>query len=301
MQMNEACTLKIRQIMKNPPLALGVSKKDVGKYKKLADAYGNAAPVTVSETKDGTHIILEGCAKLEAFAQAGIDEIHAVKVNVTDSTGQLKLALMLSVIHEGCGALSEGALISQLVKEYKVAPRELAYLLGKSKAWISKRATLVENLSNVVKGMVTDGTLCPRSAEEVAKLPMDDQVEFAGNAVNAGLNKTEIGQLVQRYKNADTDEVRREVVKAPLAALSKESERPKKKPAKGGLNGPGAQLAQSANYASQMTLKVMNMMTHTDDRRLIEARAQLERLRDVSTEAGISLNQKLSDISLGKL
>jgi ParB-like chromosome segregation protein Spo0J len=298
--MNEACTLKMRQIIKNPALSLGMSQKDVGKYKKVAAAYGNVAPVIVSTPVNGGYLILDGSARLEACAQTGIGEIPAVMAQAGNEAGQLKLALMLSAMRDEGGALSEGALISRLINDYGVAPRELVSLLGKSKAWVSKRLSMDQNLSETVKGMVTDGTLCPRSAEEVAKIPMGVQAEFAANAVNAGLNKTEICMLVRRYKSTCSGDVRREVIKSPLEALSKTGERVGKKAAGSGLNGPGRNLGNAANYAAQMILKTTNMAENADEEALCAAEAQLSRLQDVSEETALILNKLLADVSLGK-
>jgi len=301
-QMNEACTLKTRQIVKNPALSLGMSQKDVGKYKKVADVYGNVAPVVVSAPVDGGYLILAGSARLEACAQTGIKEIPAVMTQTADEAEQLKLALMLSAIQEdGAGVLSEGALISQLVNEHGVAPRELVNLLGKSKAWVSKRMSLDHNLSAIVKGMVRDGTLCPRSAEEVAKLPSAEQAEFAANAVNYGLNKSEISQLVAYYKSACSDEARTEVIKSPLEALSKIwMPARKKSPRDTGLNGPGKRLKNCANYAAQMLLKAINMAENANEEALRDSGPQFSRLRDIAGEAEITLNRLLADVSLGK-
>lgn len=302
MQKNDVCTLKMRQIVKNPSLTLGMSPKDVSKYKKIAATYGNVAPVIVAAQKNGEYLILEGSARLEACAQTGIKEIPAVMTQAANEVEQLKLSLMLSAIHDEKGALSEGALISQLINEYGIAPRELVNLLGKSKAWVSKRMSLAQNLIDSVKGMVTDGTLCPRSAEEVAKLPGGVQGEFAANIVNCGLNKSEIGQLVQRYKNAKSDDARTEVIKKPLEALSKSTGRMKKKQLESaGLNGSGRQLGSSANYAAQMILKAVNMAENANEEMLRTAEPQLNRLRVIAEETDIALNRLLSDVSPGKL
>jgi ParB-like chromosome segregation protein Spo0J len=217
-----------------------------------------------------------------------------------DEGSQLKLSLMLSLREEG-GALSEGALISRLIDDHGTAPRELCNLLGKSKAWVSKRMALAKNLAAVVKGMVTDGTLCPRSAEEIAKLPEGVQAEFSTNAINSGLNKTEISQLVQRYKNAYSDDVRDEVIKSPLEALSKIGIRISKRlPSGARLNCPGQQLPGAANYAAQMLLKAVNMAENADEEALCAAGAQLSRLGDMTAEATITLTRLLADVSPGK-
>ena len=300
-QMNEACTIKMRQIIKNPALTLGMSQKDVGKYKKVAAAYGNVAPVIVSAPVNGGYLILSGNARVEACIQTGYVEIPAVIACACDDAGQLKLSLMMSAIREEVNALSEGSLINRLINEYGVAPRELVNLLGKSKAWVSKRLTLDQNLAETVKKMVTDGTLYPRSAEEVAKLPMEVQAEFAANAVNCGLNKTEIGLLVASYRNTYSGNVREKIIKSPLEALSKLGERIKKKPLTGaGLNGPGRKLGSAANYASQMLLKAVNMAENADEEAQRTAGEQLRRLRDITEETVMALNRLLADVSLGK-
>jgi len=300
-KMNEACTLKLRQIVKNPALTLGMSPNDVSKYKKIAAAYGNVAPVIVGAPQNGEYPILTGSARLEACVQTGIKEIPAVMSQAQDEKEQLKLALMLSSLQDEGGALSEGELVSLLINGYGVAPRELVNLLGKSKAWISKRMALAKNLADAVKLMVTDGTLCPRSAEEVAKIALNEQFEFATNAVNCGLNKNEISQLVQRYKNAVTEDVRREVIKSPLDALSKIGVRQRKKEAPdAGLNGPGRKLQSSANYAAQMLLKVANMAENADEKTVSGAFLQLNRLRSVTEEARMALNRVLAEVSPGK-
>ena len=102
-KMNEACTLKLRQIVKNPALTLGMSERDVGKYKRVAAAYGNVAPVIVSAPKNGEHLILAGSARLEACSQAGIREIPAVMSPAQDDAEQLKLSLMLSALRDERG------------------------------------------------------------------------------------------------------------------------------------------------------------------------------------------------------
>ena len=301
-QMNEACTLKTRQMVKNPVLMLSVTQKDVCKYKKVAAAYGNVAPVVVSAPIDGGYLMLAGSARLEAYVQTGINEAPAIVTQTADEIEQLKLSLMLSSIRDEGGALSEGALISTLINKHAIAPRELCNLLGRSKAWVSKRMALDQNLIVTVKKMVTDGTLCPRSAEEVAKLPGDVQAEFAANAVNHGLNKTEISQLVACYRSAFSDEVRKEIVKSPLEALSKIGLRIKRKSeADINLNGPGRRLKNCVNYAVQMILKAVNMVENANEDTLRDSQPQLIRLQDVVEETDMILSKLLADVSLGKL
>ena len=192
---NKACTLKVGQIEKNPILALSTSEKDVKKYEIVTKTYGNVVPAIVGQSGDA-YRILSGQARLEACAHNGIQEIPVAIAEISDEAEQMKLALLLSTMREEGGPLSEGAFIDALVTHHGVTRRELMNLLKKSKSWISKRQSLALKLTEDVKGMVKDGLICARTAEEIAKLPEDKQLSFAGNAVRDGLSKTNVGQLV---------------------------------------------------------------------------------------------------------
>jgi ParB-like chromosome segregation protein Spo0J len=216
---NKACTLKIGQIEKDPILALDTSEKDVEKYGRVAKAYGNVVPAIVGQSGKAYHI-LSGQARLEACVHHGIEEMPVIITEINEEAEQMKLALLLSTVREEGGALSEGAFIDALLTHHGVTRRELMGLLKKSKSWISKRQLLAIRLSGVVKGMVKDGVICARSAEEIAKLPEEVQVNFAGNVVRDGLSKSGVGQLVSLYTRSESDSVLRDaILDSPLTVL----------------------------------------------------------------------------------
>jgi ParB-like chromosome segregation protein Spo0J len=216
---NTARALKVGQIEKNPILALGTSEKDVENYGRIAKAYGNVAPAIVGQS--GKHRrILAGQASLEACARHGIHEMPVVVAEIHDEAEQMKLALLLSTVRaDGC-PLSEGAFIDVLITRHGVTRRELMKLLKKSKSWMSKRQSLMSRLSEAVQGMVKDGVICARTAEEIAKMPTDVQLAFADTIVRDGLNKTKVGQLVRLYTRADADSaLRAAILDTPLSVL----------------------------------------------------------------------------------
>ncbi len=183
---NKACTLKVREIEKNPILALSTGEKEVKKYEMVTKNYGNVVPAIVGQ-RGNAYRILAGQARLEACAHNGIQEIPVSVTEISDEAEQMKLALLLSTVGEDSSPLSEGAFIDALVTRHGVTRRELMSLLRKSKSWISKRQSLALKLTEDVKDMVKDGLICARTAEEVAKLPEDIQFSFAGKIVRDGL------------------------------------------------------------------------------------------------------------------
>lgn len=218
-KMNRACTLKVGQIEKNPILALGTTEKDIETYERVARAYGNVVPAIVGQSGKA-YRILAGQARLEACAQNGIREMPAIIAEISGEAEQMKLALLLSTVRDEASPLSEGAFIHALITQHGVTRRELMALLKKSKAWISRRQSLDVKLCGDVKGMVKEGTVSPRAAEEIAKMPHEAQVAFACRVVMDGLNKAQVGQLAGLYVQEDTSESLREaILSTPLAVL----------------------------------------------------------------------------------
>jgi hypothetical protein len=72
--------------------------------------------------------------------------------------------------------------------------------------------------------MVAEGSVSPRSAQEIARLPEDVQATFAIAACNDYLNKQNITYLVKRYLSGDIgDEERDRIIRTPRRALPNET------------------------------------------------------------------------------
>lgn len=308
---NTARMVRVGQMKKSPILALGTSPKDIRNYEKVAGIYGNVVPVIVGESEAG-YCILEGQARFMACAQKGCREVPAIVAKVEGEAEQMKLSLLLSTIQEQGGAISEGEFIHQLTTRFGVTNRELTNLLGKSKAWISKRQSLASHLSDPVKEMVTAGCLCARTAEEVAKMPADKQSSFAANIVRDGLNKTEVTLLVQLHRSPETSEAcRKAIVAEPLAVLPTLPE-----PANGSRNGKkdkrsdGERLAGAIRYAIRLLEELKMLLVKADVASLSLALLHMESLQAVLMElmlllngivAGFSADGPARGVSPGKL
>ena len=276
-KMNRACTLKVGQIEKDPMLALGTSEKDVEKYRRVAKAYGNVAPAIVGRRGAG-YRILSGQARLEACAQNGIREMPVIVADAGGERDQMKLALLLSTVRDEGGPLSEGALIDALTTRHGVTRRELMALLRKSKSWISKRQALALRLSEDVKGMVMDGTVSARTAEEISKLPQDVQAVFACKVVRDGINKDHAGRLVSIYIADETDVALREAILAtPLAVLDAASEsrvsRRKEK------RGPAERISGLVGFLIRMANELKGLLSTANVQEITAVASDLGALR----------------------
>jgi ParB/RepB/Spo0J family partition protein len=216
---NAVCTIGIRQIEKSVDLVIGVPRKDIDKYEKVVSAYGNVAPAIVAASGD-MYSLIDGHARLEAYARAGINDIPAVIARTDSEAEQLKLSLLLSASREQGGAMSEGAIIEKLIKGHGYTLGEISRIVGRSKAWLSKRQTMARNLSPPIKDMIIKGAVCTRTAEEISKLPREEQVTFATNVVREALNKDDVSRLVKLYRSPEaTLELCRAVIESPVEAL----------------------------------------------------------------------------------
>lgn len=294
---NTARILKVGQIEKNPILALSTNEKDVEKYARVTKTYGNVAPAIVG-LSGGAYRLLAGQASLEACAHSGIQEMPVIVAEIGDDAEQMKLALLLSTVQEGGGPLSEGTFIDTLITRHSVTRRELMGLLKKSKSWISKRQSLAQRLSDNVKGMVKDGVICARTAEEIAKLPDGVQVAFAGRVVLDGLSKTDAGQLVSLYMSEETDSaLRKAILDTPTAVLGAcpagAATRRKEK------RGLAERIAGNIGFLIRLASELKGLLATADAHSLNKVAPSLRELRsalaDLSTATVVS-----SGVSPGK-
>lgn len=296
---NKACTLKVGQIEKNPILALGTGEKDVEKYKRVTKVYGNVVPAIVGQSGNA-YRILAGQARLEACAHNGIQEIPVIVSEISGEKEQMKLALLLSTVREEGGPLSEGAFIDTLITHHGVTRRELMVLLRKSKSWISKRQSLTLKLSEEVKGMVKDGVICARTAEEIAKLPKEVQVSFACNTVRDGLNKTNAGQLVGLYMREDTgDALRKAILHTPLTvfyagiAATHVSRRKEKR-------GLSERIVGNVGFLIRLACELKGLLATADAKSLCMVQEELKSLRAAMMDLHVVLDGLDAGVFPGK-
>jgi ParB-like chromosome segregation protein Spo0J len=286
---NTACTLNVQQIEKNPILALGVNEKDIANYSRVAKAYGSVAPAIVGRREE-RYRVLSGQAKLEAYSHNRLKKIPVIVTEISSEAEEMKLALLLSTVREEGGALSEGAFINILTTQYGVPRKDLMKLLKKSKAWISKRQSLDTKLSGSVKDMVKSGAICARTAEEIAKLPLELQIKFASKVTTEGLSKTNAAHLVNLYRRDDTSDAMREIIlNDPLSVLETNAGRSgTMRLAKRGIH---ERIAGNIRFIIRLAYELKDFLAKSDAETRELIRINLNELRTVLTDLGVFLEQ----------
>jgi len=275
---NAICTVGVRQIENNKDLALGTPQKDIAKFEKVISAYGNVAPAVVAED-GGMYRLIDGHARVAASMRVGVYDIPAVIAQADGDAERTKLSLLMSASRERGSPLSEGSMIERLVKEHGQTLQLLSAFVGRSKAWLSKRQTMARNLSPPVAGMVIKGALCARTAEEIAKLPQEEQAIFAANAVRDKLSKDDVYELVRMYRSPEaTLELCRAIVESPQDALMSCHRNGKTRRIRNSRSAEG-RIDGAVRFATELLEGIAKMLCELDGAELEASRGYLQKLR----------------------
>jgi len=210
------------QIKRMTGLKTDAPKKRVEKARDFVKKRGCCMPVVVSDS-DGLFTLLAGAATFNACLEEKKAKIPAFIVQTENDADSLLFALQSAEIAEPSDAMFASAAIVQLIDAHSVSRKHIAELLGKSAAWVNRMERLSRKLNGAVQGLVAEGHISSRLAQEIARLPDDAQAAFAVSAGNEFLSKDNAAYLVSRYLDEDTSpEERARIVNAPRTALPDE-------------------------------------------------------------------------------
>jgi ParB-like chromosome segregation protein Spo0J len=215
-------TLKQQNLRTDEVIITPVQKKGspdgmIRAYSRMAERHGPAIGIVVGQS-DGLPALLYGHTALEAYRRMGIKEVPAVVVEGS-SAEQIELSLQLSQLGESRDALSEGRMIHDLLRTYRVSRKRIMELTGKSKVWLSRRETLAKSLCGEVMELVSADVLSPRTAEAIARLPADKQIPFSKTVAEQSLTQNEVEKIVSRFNQSSHEPSRDSLLEDPNLTL----------------------------------------------------------------------------------
>jgi len=212
----ETCGIRNNQI-----LGISVENKDVERCADVIRTYGMLTPPVVGSFKDGGRVLLSGECEMLALKRLGVKDVDAVTIPISEDEAP-KLSLLIAMLKKSPNAISEGLMLNELLKGEKYNQYQLGKLLGKSTSWISKRISLATKLKPSVCEMVTSKQLCPHSAQEISRMPLDVQHSFAVKVIQEGLPKSSVEVLVAAYGKKDCPEsLKQQILEYPCHAAEK--------------------------------------------------------------------------------
>jgi ParB family chromosome partitioning protein len=211
--------LKIDQLSKNSDYLLDNSDLNTSKILKIIKKYGNIYPViAVKNDRSDTYTIIKGQNIVKIASELNLIEVNAIVINYMNKIDSQTSSLIMSTINDNLGPLAQGALIEELLTSGNLSLTDLSKTVGKSKSWLSKRVSLKQDLSDTVKSLVQNNTLRSRTAEEIAKLPKQEQDKFAKSVIDTNMTKDLVSKLVGLYNDKSTsDEKKKRIIEDPTS------------------------------------------------------------------------------------
>ena len=212
--------LELSTIRHNEALSIAIIARDVERCAKTIRQYGLLTPLIVRPCDNGGYLVIDGECELKALQEVGLKKTEAVIVNCQDSTEADKLSLLLSSLKQDPTPLSEGLILQNLFNTGSYTQADIAHMVGKSVSWVSKRLTLIERLNKSVLELVISKKISCHTAQEIARLPDEVQLNFATKVVRDGISKSKVEKLVVAYNNPEIpDSLRVNILENPLGAL----------------------------------------------------------------------------------
>ena len=211
--------ISTRQIKRIPGLNIGAAKPLIGKTRAFAEKRGCCMPVILSDSGDYM-TLLSGAATFEACLEKRIPKVPAVVVQTDGEADELLFSLQSSELIATHDAMYVSAAVVRLIDVYEVPRRKIAESLNKSPTWVSRMEGLSRRLSDAVRTLVSDGFISSRAGQEIARLPVGVQAQFAVSVGNEFLSKDDVAYLVNRYLDNNTcAEERDRIIRSPKQAL----------------------------------------------------------------------------------
>lgn len=209
-------------------------------------------------TNCGKMVLLNGHYRIRALKRLGIKEsvCRILEGTEEDATTNYLAAFLTK---STTTALEEGHIILELVKKGYGLER-IGTLWGKSASWACRRLKLIKALESEIKEQIKMGSLAPRVAQELTRLPQGkEQKRVYEIVVKNNLTKDETAGLVAQWLKSD--EKGKGHIEQQYAELS-----PKKQPTRYHFMPQNA-LKTSLVQCCKTLSVLMNCMEHIKDYR----------------------------------
>ncbi len=202
------CPLPTRSL-KDHPLRMGFY--DQAHLEELVASIkvnGLFEPVLVRPLGEtGEYEILSGHCRVRAVRRLKQTTILCQVLSCDDHTAKL-IFCSARMLTRSLSAIEEAFILRELVQSDAMTMAAAGQLFGRSKWWVGRRLKLLAALEPAVQAEVGRGTLPPRLAQEMTRLPQgtSDQSRMLCLVQKYNLSKEELTYLVDRWLKADEAE-----------------------------------------------------------------------------------------------
>ncbi len=159
--------------------------------------YGVIQPINVRKISSNHYELVAGERRLRAAIMAGLKEIPAIIINITDNDSAV-LALIENLQREDLNYMEEAEGYNNLINEHGFTQEELAQKIGKSQSTVANKIRLLR-LSPLVKKILADNNLTERHGRALLKLHDEQlQLKVLRLVCERGLNVKKTEELIER-------------------------------------------------------------------------------------------------------
>jgi ParB-like chromosome segregation protein Spo0J len=195
----------------------------VERMQQALSRHGQLTPLVVVAQKETLEIV-DGFKRQAAGLAMALPEL-TVRVMDLDPAAQWAAMLQLNRPSSSMTEVEEALVLRELLT-LGLSQVEVGALVGRHKAWVSRRVGLVERLHPELIASLQLGLLRPGVARRLLALPQGNQLQLAAAAQQARLGPRETERLVSLWRRAEHPDARRFLLAHPREALAQAYPKP---------------------------------------------------------------------------
>lgn len=159
--------------------------------------FGVLQPISVRRNGTNNYELIAGERRLRASQLAGLTEIPAIIVEITDTESAV-VALIENLQREDLNFIEEAEGYFNLIKDHNFTQEDLALRIGKKQSTIANKLRILKLTDNIKERIVKEG-LTERHARALLKLPGEELQNYVIDEIlKRGLNVKRTEDLIER-------------------------------------------------------------------------------------------------------
>lgn len=192
--------IPVEQIIPNPNQPRKTFKDEsLTELAESIQTFGVIQPIQVRKVDNELYELVSGERRLRASKLAGIQEIPAMEVTISDKDSAV-IAIIENVQREDLSFFEEAESYRQLIKYYDMTQEQVAALIGKSQSFVANKIRLLKLDDRVIQAVKTN-QLSERHARALLKIPDEAiQREVIEQIHKQDLNVKKTEALVEKVR-----------------------------------------------------------------------------------------------------
>ncbi|MCH5138584.1 nucleoid occlusion protein [Clostridiaceae bacterium UIB06] len=161
------------------------------------NTYGIIQPLSIRKLGEDKYELVAGERRLRAAKKAGLTEVPAIIVDITDRESAA-IALLENLQRENLSFLEEAEAYYNLIRDHSYTQEKLAELIGKKQSTIANKIRLLK-LESEIRNMLLENNLTERHARALLKLPtVELQKKVLNIIIKRSLNVKKTEELIEK-------------------------------------------------------------------------------------------------------